>query len=188
MRNNNGISITALINAAIKSCLSFAQCSNNFFGGDSWRGWENWLTVDIARRINNQKITPFASYSECKPNIKGKMDLLIKSPKNIAVEIKVNYWGDDDIERHDGKRKSLPDRAINDIKKLKQLGSDTLKVFLLSTVFESSNGLEKYRDKIFDPNQKCLKDLNWKRYDCSEGGYNLLLVVSNSLRLPEIQR
>jgi hypothetical protein len=149
------------------------------------------LRLILAVELICQNIIPFAAYSEYKSDIRVKMDLLVTKPKKIAVEIKVNYWGDDEITKHCKKTKPLPDRAVEDIKKLKQLGSNIHKVFLISTVFESADGLKTYKNKIFDKNQKVIKDLNWKWYDCSASpskGYNLLLVVSDILRLPEISR
>jgi hypothetical protein len=192
MTNDSSVSIKDLISSAVKACRAFAKCSENFFNFEKtniWRGWENWLTVDIARRLNRQSVVPFARYSECRDTLKTTMDLLVTRPNYIAVEIKVNYWGDDDIRRCGEEKKPLPERAIKDIEKLRKAGSDVRKVFMISTVFESRQGLMKYRKRVLDRDQKVLKELNWKWYDCSasrNGGHNLLLVISDIQRLPEI--
>ena len=174
-----------LIWATIKSCSSFAICSSNFFKNrEGWRGWENWLTVDIARQINSDNIIPFAKYSECDSDINGLMDLLVKTKHYfIAVEIKVNYWDDDEItKRYDAKDYiSLPSRAVEDINKLKKAGPDVRKLFMMSIVFESGDGINKYR-KIFNRNHEVLRDMNWKFFNC--GDHNLLLVISDIQRLP----
>jgi len=187
MKKNKNISIRKLIEAAIASCSAFTSCSYNFFKNrDGWRGWENWLTVDITRQINSDKIIPFAQYSEFKPNINSKMDILVTEPKPIAIEVKVSYWTNKEFE---GKKKILlPDNVVCDIRKLKKAGQNVRKVLFFSILFESADGLEKYYN-LFNREQRLLKNMNWKFYDCSvSGGHNILLVISDVLRLPNIKR
>jgi hypothetical protein len=111
------------------------------------------------------------------------MDLFVKEPQKIAVEIKVNYWGEAEIgafaER--GEKRSLPKGAIKDIEKLRKAGPHVQKVFMMSIVFESRKALRDYK-RVFDRDQKVLKGFNFKWYDCSaypNGGHNLLLVISD---------
>ena len=116
-------SVKELVRSAVQACKSFASCSSNFFDFDkreAFCGWENWLTVDITRRLNNKHVIPFCPYSEVKHRLKGKLDLYIDSRPSMAVEIKVNYIDDTEIERW-GADIGLPKRILKDAKKLRQI-------------------------------------------------------------------
>src|SRR4051812_44818961 len=84
------------VSGAVEACRSFAQCSGCFFTRETaWRGWENWLTVEIVRCLNHPAVIPFARY----PAKNGSMDIGVGNPLRLAVEIKVNYITDAEAGR-----------------------------------------------------------------------------------------
>ena len=99
----HNVNINNIIRAALESCESFTGCFDSFFNfkeRNGWLGWENWLTVDIFRNLNNISVVPFAPYSVCKNNLTGKMDLFVRYPSKIAIEIKTNYLDAKDLEQN----------------------------------------------------------------------------------------
>ena len=170
-------STSRVIQKAVAACRSFAQFQNHFFDFEQsarWRGWENWLTVDICRRLNDKDVHPFSSYDG---ELNGKhMDFSIgvRSSLKVAVEIKVNY-----IDKDEAKQKTeLPDRVLNDRDKLNSCDKRISRLLLVSTCFQSRESMLCYRVNI---NPGLAKDfLGWSAtwHDCSMGnGYNLLLAL-----------
>lgn len=186
---NDNVSMTRVIAVATKACKSFAACSNNFFYFDqteAWRGWENWLTVEIVRRLNSKDIRPFCSYSNLGESTKKKMDLYIDRPSKIAVEIKVNYISELEIDRWNKRKQGLPDRITDDLKKRELVDQKTYFLMLVSTVLESKQSCISYRKHINADLSERFNHMNWRWYDCSHarGGWNMLLAISDSGRLP----
>ncbi len=180
--------IKDIISAAVKSCKSFAKCSENFFGkeeSNSSGGWENWLTVDIIRRLNSNKVRPFYGYSVLSKKSKQEMDFYVKGPLQIAVEIKVNYIDSKDMAK--GKI-VLPPRINKDFEKYKLLDKETYFLFLISTFLEYKKDLTKYKkliNSVLENRSADMKWLNWDWYDCSiPNSYNVLLAISDAARLP----
>jgi hypothetical protein len=172
----------SLVLAARKSCQAFSTCSASFFDltrrPNNWAGWENWLTVDIVRQLNCKEVLPFLVY----PGSQQKLDLYIESPKKIAVEIKVNYLTDGEIDRSEGER-PLPQRVENDIRKLASLPKSTGQVMLVATCFQSRRGLKVYPALV----KNCINAPPFRRYsatwyECSrKGGATSLLVLAKSV-------
>jgi hypothetical protein len=55
-----------IVQSAKAACRSFAEYQDNFFDfarPHAWRGWENWLAVDIGRRLNIKTARPFKGSS-----------------------------------------------------------------------------------------------------------------------------
>jgi hypothetical protein len=138
----NNPNIKSVIKAAADACKSLSQCTN-FFNSDeteSWRGWENWLTVDIVRRLNSASVVRFGHY----PSKSEKTDILV--PKKIAVEIKTNYVETSEVEAWIAKASyRLPDRVIRDLRKLNRLGKDMKRVLLFAIAFENPKDQAKYK-------------------------------------------
>lgn len=111
-----GVCLKDIIRTALDSCESFAQCSKSFFNfknRNGWLGWENWLAVDIFRRLNSTSVIPFAPYSECKKKLTGKMDLFVRYPNKMAIEIKTNYLDVKDLNGTKKESIGFPDRIIH---------------------------------------------------------------------------
>ena len=182
------VSKRTLILAAAKACKSFASSSERFFNFEKrrgWRGWENWLTVDITRRLNNNLVLPFYPYSCVGLNVKTTLDIYVDLPVRLAVEIKVNYIDDDEIANSEEHR-SLPDRVFKDALKIAGLDRRIDKLLVISTCFESRPALEAYQNLVKDDLAQRFTSFQHRRwYDCSAGtGHNLLLALSSSPGFP----
>jgi len=174
-RANSVPSEKDVVLAAREACTSFANCAPSYFNfecRDTWLGWENWLTVDIARRLNSRSVFPFYSY----PRQNLRLDISVGLPVKIAVEIKTNYIDNDEAS---DPHRLMSSRVVKDAEKIRQLHRSIKKVILVSTFFESTDGLRAY--------SKCVKKDLAERFgafrcswhDCSAGGgHNLLLVLS----------
>jgi hypothetical protein len=147
-------------------------------------GWENWLTVDITRRLNNALVLPFFPYPDAHLGAKRKLDLYIRAPVRLAVELKVNYIDDTEIEKS-GDQRPLPDRVAQDAEKISVLDQTIGKLLLVSTCFESRPGLDAYQDLVSDDFARRFEHFWFRWYNCSAGsGHNLLLALSSSAGLP----
>ena len=137
-------SISDVIRAAADACKSLSQCGNffNFDKTNSWRGWENWLTVDVIRRLDSPSVVRFGNY----PDSSEKTDILISGPNCTAVEIKVNYVDSSEVEAwKESASYKLPRRVTEDLWKLNRLGKDMNRVFLFAIAFENTNDKTKYK-------------------------------------------
>jgi hypothetical protein len=113
------------------------------------------------------------------------MDIYVKEPFGIAVEIKVNYIDWDEIECSNGHR-PLPKKIKDDAAKLQQSGQKRDKLLLISTCFQDRESLRVYRGLVRADIEQNFKGLSYhKWYDCStDKGFNLLLALSSSGGLP----
>lgn len=185
--------ITDIIYAALESCEAFADVSNNFFNFEkrknAWRGWENWLTVDIIRKLNNKTVIPFAKY----PKHNYSMDFGIGEKPDIykiVVEIKTTYFTEDELER----RKSyLVARLRKDMFKFED-AEDAWCLYLIAIVLPSHNSCvlyEKQVDNYLKNNRNELAwddNFRWRFYGPVGGGdrdYVLLLAITDMTRLPK---
>jgi hypothetical protein len=183
--------INDIIRTTLNACNSFSLCSDSFFNfkmRSGWLGWENWLTVEIFRNLNNISVVPFAPYSMCDQNLTGKMDLFVRYPNKIAIEIKTNYLDANDLGRNDQSTK-LPDRILKDVRKLKRVCDDIYQLLLIAIVFELGDHLQNNLMMHFSENQIARTNMNWKMYNCpaSEKNKISLLVLSNADRLPNLK-
>jgi hypothetical protein len=138
--------IDQVVQAGAASCRSLSRC-NNFFvfeHSDSWLGWENWLTVDIVRRLNHRAVVRFGAYS----NGSTRSDIFLKTKQKIAVEIKVNYIDDNELDKWIGKKHGLPKRVADDLKKLTKSIRNADRLMLMATALESSRRSSEYRALI----------------------------------------
>jgi hypothetical protein len=176
---------------AAKACKSFAESSACFLNrpGRAYGGWENWLTVEITRLLNNPCVIPFCGYPCGDAKIRTNLDIYIERPVPIAVEIKVNYITNEEI-RNWGPKIEFPDRILDDGRKLDKLDHKTVKLLLVSTCFDSSEGLDKYlscMERTLGKRFESLQHHSW--YNCSAGtGHNLLLALSSTPGLPRSRR
>ena len=176
--------------SAVKACRGFARCSGSFFNfkkrSGGWRGWENWLTVDITRHLNDPHVLPFCRYSYEGQRLKGKLDIYVEAPFRIAVEIKTSYIFDREIEAW-GADITLTDGVFHDARKICKLEPKIGKLLLLSICFESRDALKKYRKRAECGLASSFKSFQYHRwYDCSaSAGHNLLLALSNRAGLPQ---
>ena len=139
--------IRNVILAAADACKSLSQCTNffNFDETDSWLGWENWLTVDIVRRIDSPLVVRFGKY----PESSEKTDILVNGEYKIAVEIKVNYVDTLEVSKwHKDGRYKLPNRVIKDLRKLNRLGKGMKRVLLFAIAFEDPKDQNKYKNLV----------------------------------------
>lgn len=163
-----------VVSAARKACKSFAAFSPRFFDFESreaWLGWENWLTVEIARLLDNKLVRAFGQY----PTGKQRFDLYINGPTQVAVEIKVNYITNGEAERPN---RPMPDRIVRDAKKLKKLKGSVSKLLLVATCFQSRKGLKAYRRAVQHDLEMRFGEFSYKWFNCSShDGHNLLLAL-----------
>lgn len=179
--------IKQVIFCAAQACFSFSHCTKTFFNFETrlgWLGWENWLTVDIFRRLNTCKAVPFAHYSDKN----RKLDLLINDPE-IAIEIKTTYISSNEISKWSrrGSHK-ISKRFRDDASKLfsETQYTNATALLLLAAVFESDADLYKYiklTQQDLDSSFCDFRNRRW--YNCSSSkGYIGLLVVTNNVVLP----
>ena len=139
--------IENVILAAADACKSLSQCTNffNFGKTDSWLGWENWLTVDIVRRLDSASVVRFGSY----PSSSEKTDIFISGQNKMAVEIKANYVDTSEVASwNENARYKLPVRATKDLWKLNRLGKGMTRVFLFAIAFENPKDQTKYKELL----------------------------------------
>lgn len=139
--------IQRVVRSAEAACRSLSRCNNffNFDETDSWLGWENWLTIDIIRRLNHRSIVRFGRY----PSGAGQSDILVRVKRPIAVEIKVNYVDDDEVEKwgRAGTR-TLPERVVKDLRKLVGSIERGTCLMLVATGIESPRCGRVYKNLI----------------------------------------
>jgi len=172
-----------VVNEARAACLSFAAYKRQFFDfrrRPGYRGWENWLTVEIGRRLNTRSVLTFAPYHGVKNG--RRLDLLVDScnPK-VAVEIKVNYLDDDEIRSWVPGDAGLPVRVLRDRNKLEGLPVEFSRLLLVSTCFDSHPGLIKYKGVVDRTLPIDFPGWRAEWYDCSNTkleGWTLLLALS----------
>lgn len=134
-------SMENVIACAKAACRSFAKCSANFFNCESWLGWENWLTVDIVRRLDNPIVRPFHRYTKDAK----KLDIYIDAPVDLAVEIKTNYITDLEAKKSP---RPMSRRVLKDAEKIMSWGKDVDRLLLVSTCFDSTVALRAYPECI----------------------------------------
>lgn len=188
-QSEKGVCIREIIQTAFDCCSEFALCLDNFFDFDNrngWLGWENWLTTEIFLKLNTNSVVPFAPYSKCRLTLKGRMDLFIKRPYEVGVEIKTNFLDDKEVEAGE---QELPKRILKDIAKLKKLGNQVYQLLIVAIVFESENGLTMYKSGLLDYGIAGVGGLNWKLYQvpCDCDYQMLMIAVSNADRLANIE-
>ena len=161
-----------VIRCTAEACRSFAAFSDTFFNFDrrsAWLGWENWLTVEVARLLNNRLVLPFYPY----PVTGEKLDLYIAEPADIAVEVKTNYITDREARRSP---RPMSGRVFADAGKIVNLGDRTSKLLLVSTCFDSRAGLHAYEACVGQDLKERFGQFQPQWHDCSNGtGHNLLL-------------
>ena len=147
---------------------------------NNWAGWENWLTVDIVRQLNDKSVLPFYSY----PRSTQKLDIYIEKPRPLAVEIKVTYLTDNEATDH---KRLLTNRVAADAEKLTSLPNDIGRVLLLAACFESSMGRSRYTASDRSDLLQTYASYTSRWYNCSSqsGGHIALLVLSTLSRLPQ---
>ncbi|HKA08482.1 MAG TPA: hypothetical protein VKD71_14580, partial [Gemmataceae bacterium] len=164
--------IDDVIRCAAESCRSFAAFSDAFFNfarRSGWLGWENWLTVEIARRLNSRLVLPFFPY----PATGEKLDLYVDAPVDLAVEVKINYITDREARQNP---RPMSGRVLADAEKIAGLADRTSKLLLVSTCFESDRGRAAYAACVALDLQTRFGQFQPQWHDCSCGsGYNLLL-------------
>ncbi len=178
-----GILVNHVVRAATAACRSFARYQSCYFQFDrrpGYRGWENWLTVEIARELHTRAILPFFEY----PSGHQRLDLFAEDERaKLAVEIKVNYLDNREIEARAERGTEFPDRILADRDKLDSLGAGVGRLLLVATCFESRDGLQTYPRLI---QASLRRDFGFWRAqwrDCSRArdrGWNLLLALSRS--------
>ena len=114
------------------------------------------------------------------------MDFYVDALSKIAVEIKVNYISELEIGRWNSKKQGLPNRITDDLDKRELVDESTYFLMLVSTVLESKKSCVFCMKHINADLSERFSYMNWRWYDCShaKGGWNLLLVISDSGRLP----
>ena len=176
------ISKKHIVEAAIRSCKQFARSQVSFFEErNGFLGWENWLTVDIARQLNDKNVIPFYQY----PRRKSKLDIYVKKPFPIAVEIKTNYIDKKEVDwskRHREGKRLLPERVYKDAKKINRLDPKTEKLLFVSTCFDTHKSLTEYKKLVQEDLKKRFKSFKCHRWhNCSVGdGHNLLLELTSA--------
>jgi hypothetical protein len=135
----------------------------------TWLGWENWLTVEIARRLNSRKVIPFFSY----PKTQKKLDLFVCDPK-LAVEIKTNYITDEESRQNPRK---MSGRVVPDAKKIMSLGGRVRKLLLVATCFESNAGLRAYPGCVANDLHVRFRQFEPDWRECSHGRGHISLLA-----------
>jgi hypothetical protein len=161
-----------VVRAAVQACRSFAKCSPNFFNFEesaNWRGWENWLTVEIARRLDSRCVLAFFAY----PKKKLRLDLFVKG-NALAVEIKTNFITDREAAKEN---RTLPDRVVKDAKKMRALNAETGRLILVATIFDTREGLVAYKRTVNKDLAPTFVDYRVSWHDCSSGEGHLLLLA-----------
>ena len=133
-----------IFRAACGACRSLSNCRNffNFDFSDSWLGWENWLTVEIVRRLDHASVIRFGKY----PGSRERSDILVQGSSSVAVEIKVNFVDSKEIQEWKAAAAyALPNRVANDLRKLNRLGRRMNKLLLFAVAFESPKDHAAYR-------------------------------------------
>lgn len=181
-------SLRNVVCAAKDASCSFSQCSQYFFNFSKrpagWAGWENWLTVEIVRRLRSDRVIPFYAYPKGTSSKGKRLDIYVEPPRGLAVEIKVNYLDRGEIERS-GKRRTLPDRVATDAQKLERLDNAVGRVLFVSTCFEAAEDLHAYPRLVQEDLDARFRGYRFRWYDCSStGGSILLLAMSTHGRLP----
>jgi hypothetical protein len=170
-----------VLSAAESACRTFAACQKSFFNFErrtGWRGWENWLTVDIARRLNQETAVPFCRYLTSRE----RFDLAVFDGERIAyaIEIKTSYFDDAEIAELIPGEDGLPERVLRDRDKLDSLKSDIGRMILVSICFESSDGCRRYRRSVESKIHQDFRGWRATWRDCSvkrRQGWNLLLAL-----------
>jgi hypothetical protein len=180
-RRSGGTHRNTVIQAAAAACRSFAAYQSRFFRFDrrnGWRGWENWLTVDICRRLDSDDIHPFERYPTSRE--RRHFDIFVSGEPPLAVEIKVNYIDDEEAL---GKKK-LPDRVLDDREKLDSIKESMGRLILVSTCFESRNSAESYPARVAAAIASDFPHWHAEWHDCSVpgNGSNKLLALSRPAR------
>jgi len=169
-----------VVRAAKGACCCFASYQAKFFNFDrrpGWRGWENWLTVEVCRRLHARTVLAFY-------RLDGRyLDLFVREgDPEVGVEIKVNYV--DDRENQIWAQKGtygLPARILKDRDKLKGLPANITRLLLVSTCFESRATLDPYQKGIDASLGGDFQRWDAEWHDCSghgDQGGNLLLALS----------
>jgi hypothetical protein len=164
-----------VVSAAVNACASFAECATCFFNFEkrsAWLGWENWLTVEIIRRLNSKLVLPFFPY----PKQNLKLDIFIADPVQMAVEVKTNYISNQEVRNP---HRLMSGRVVKDAAKLRLLDDSIAKLLLVSTFFESKESLGSYPSRVKRDLAKRFGFFEARWHTCSAGGsHNLLLVLS----------
>jgi hypothetical protein len=165
--------VDEVIQCATEACRCFADFSDAFFNFEkrsSWLGWENWLTVEVARRLKSRNVLPFYSY----PRTGERLDLFVSGPIHIAVEIKTNYITDREAKQNP---RPMPSRVLADATKIKRLDTSIRKLLLVSTFFESQTGLSAYPECVAHDLKARFGQFEPKWSDCSSGSGHVLLLA-----------
>jgi len=183
-------SITQVVSSAVDSVKKFAKISNIFFNFEKrngYLGWENWLTVEIFRKLNSSCVVPYAKYSCGKGNKSNYMDLKVGGSASMAIEIKTNYLDQKEVNEMKGEL-SFPERINKDISKVKIEKSVAYRLILIAIVFDTLETRKKFESILKGNEDVYIKRMNWNYYNCSVRGRGqiILLVISNSQRLPNI--
>jgi hypothetical protein len=170
-----------VIQAAAAACRSFAAYQHRFFRFDrrnGWRGWENWLTVDICRRLDSGNVHPFDRYPRSRE--RRHLDIFVSGETPLAVEIKINYIDDKEALI----KNKLPDRILDDRKKLDSIEGPMGRLILVSTCFESGNSAESYPARVAAAIASDFLHWHAEWHDCSVpgNGSNKLLALSRPVR------
>lgn len=170
--------ISRIVREAANACQSFAGYQSRYFDFErrpGYRGWENWLTVDIGRRLNHKNVLAFHGY----PTGRERFDLYVEGATPIAVEVKVNYLDQDEIQES-GPERDLPPRVVSDAEKLNTLNPTTSRLLLVSTCFERSECRRAYKRLVAPSIARHFPNWEHEWRDCSDArnkGWNLLLAL-----------
>jgi hypothetical protein len=168
-----------IVHEAAAACRSFAAYQLRFFNSRAgWRGWENWLTVDVCRRLNHKHVLPFHLYPDRKK--KRHLDFFVRGDQQVAVEIKVNFIDDDEV----GSKIQLPNRILEDRDKLESLTPEIARLLIVSTCFDSDRGAQLYKSRLQAHLREAFQGWRASWHDCSVkgDGWNLLLVLGKAGR------
>lgn len=134
--------------AAVDAVRDLSKCQHffkNLEKNESWRGWENWLTVEIVRRLDHSSVTRFGRYSSGS----ARADIVVTGSPLMMVEVKVNYIERREIERWRKENEfRLPTRIVKDIQKLQKMGRRKKRLLIVATAFEPGVGPREYTRRV----------------------------------------
>jgi hypothetical protein len=182
LKMSNAPTKRAVIIAAQKACESLSRCRNffNFEENGSWRGWENWLTVDTVRRLNHKTVVRFGRYAKSATH----SDIIVRGSPDMVVEIKVNYVDNSELDKW-SKRGSheLPPRVIGDLDKLGRNGESAVRLMLVAIAFERKARQPEYKKLLKLQLKNTLGD--WKKKWKEAGSIWLLALYKDA---PELHK
>ena len=165
---------------ARQACLSFAAYEKRFFNFEKrngWAGWENWLTIDILRRLNVTSAEPYAPY----PNGKQRFDILVDEPR-IVVEIKVTYIDRAHVKKFELRgRGALSGRLTKDAKKVEAHTKDSVGLLMLAVAFEHADLIRPYKTLVNEDikdNYSTFKTHRWFNCSAEDGCVSLLALTT----------